>query len=350
MISMEKLTTVASQNMPNQPCWHEHAFRAMNTDVYLWLYSRNGALARYVEQHFARFERSLSRFDRQSELARLNRCPQAECSLSAELYAALEVAYWAAQATQGIYDPALLPALVQAGYDRSFELIEEKASYQVAPAITEACQVQTARPSPYTFRDIHLDRLRRMIRRPPGLQIDLGGMGKGWTVDRAADLLYQEGPFFINAGGDIYAHGFPGNRKGWEIELTNPLAPEQWLARLYLANQALATSTMTKRRWKKHGQLMHHLIDPRTGQPAKTDALSVTVIAERTVLADVYAKVILILGVQAGLAYLQKLPNVEGLIYTSADQIVCTAGFVALLDTVAAGVTVQVAENDLLIN
>jgi len=328
-----------------QADWHHHAFRAMNTEVYLWLYGRNGALARYTEQHFARFEQRLSRFKADSELAQLNRRPCTECPVSPELYAALEVAFWAAQATNGLYDPTILPALINAGYDRSFDLLEGKLAYQFEPGQAEMAYAAAACPTRFTFRDVQLDRLRQTVTRPPQLQIDLGGMGKGWTVDRAADLLQGEGPFLLNAGGDLYAHGFPANQQGWEIELVHPLAPEATLGRLYLANRALATSTLAKRRWKKGSQVMHHLIDPRTGRPAKTNALSVTVIATRTVLADIYAKVGLILGAQAGLAYLEQLPNVEGFIYTEAGHSLYTAGFGELFEPASAGSCFQATSN-----
>ena len=106
------------------------------------------------------------------------------------------------------------------------------------------------------------------------------------------------------------------------------------MARVQLHHQALATSTIARRRWQRNGRMMHHLIDPRTGQPAQTDALSVSVIADRTVLAEIYAKVVLILGVEPGLKYLQMLPGVEGLIYTADSRIVYTPGLESLLDRV----------------
>lgn len=346
MIDAEKVSLPkVSHAHPAQRDWHYHTFRAMNTEVYLWLYSRNGALARYIEQHFARFEQRLSRFKTNSELTQLNRCPCTECPVSAELYAALEVAFWAAQATNGLYDPTILPALINAGYDRSFDLLEGKLAYQFEPGQAETVSAAATCPARFAFRDVQLDRLRRTVTRPPQLQIDLGGMGKGWAVDRAADLLQGEGPFLLNAGGDLYAHGFPANQQGWEIELVHPIAPEATLGRLYLANRALATSTLAKRRWKKGSQVMHHLIDPRTGRSAQTDALSVTVIAERTVLADIYAKVSLILGVQAGLAYLEQLPNVEGFIYTEAGHSLYTTGFGELFEPASAGSCFQVTSN-----
>jgi thiamine biosynthesis lipoprotein len=159
-------------------------------------------------------------------------------------------------------------------------------------------------------------------------------MGKGWTVDRAADQLQGLGPFLINAGGDIFAYQAPPGQQGWMIDLIHPLNPELLMARVQLHHRALATSTIAKRRWLHQGRSMHHLIDPRTGQPAQTDALSVSVVADRTVLAEIYAKVVLILGVEQGLVFLQNLPGVEGLIYTAGSQIVYTAGLSSILERV----------------
>lgn len=320
-------------NATTAPQWRQHAFRAMNTDVTLELYTRQRALLTYVEHMFASFERRLSRFDPNSELSRLNRCAGSACQVSAELFAALEMALRAAQMTNGLYDPTILPALTAAGYDRTFEALADKASYEwLAEAeAPENGAEQSWTPVASPLASVRLDRLPLTVTRPPAVQFDLGGMGKGWTVDRAADLLYTEGPFLLNAGGDLYAHGYPGNEEGWLVELTHPLLPEQWFARVALANRALATSTIAKRRWRKHGQIMHHLIDPRTGQPARTDALSVTVVADRTVLAEIYAKTALVLGVEAGMSFLHQTPNVEACIFTSEGRMVYSRGFAPLL-------------------
>ena len=185
---------------------------------------------------------------------------------------------------------------------------------------------------PFNFRSIQLNRVKREIYKPIGVGLDLGGMGKGWTVDRAADRLQGLGPFLINAGGDIFGYQAPPGQTGWEIDLIHPLSPEQFIARMYLQHRALATSTVARRRWQRNGHMMHHLIDPRTGQPAHTDAISVSVIADRTMAAEIYAKVALILGAEQGLTYLQNLPGVEGLIYTDESQILYTSGLENILD------------------
>jgi len=305
--------------------WNGYCFRAMNTKIQTWLFSQtDSTVLADVQRLFHSMEKRLSRFNPHSELTQFNETLQPVFPASTTLLDAMEVALWAAQHTGGLYDPTILNSLKKAGYDRSFELIKNHTP--VGPDNSPVKQ------NGYSYQSIRLDRVARQIHKPVGLGVDLGGMGKGWTVDRAADRLQGLGPFLVNAGGDIFAYQTPPGQKGWEIDIIHPRQPEQFMARLYLHHQALATSTVARRRWQRNGQTMHHLIDPRTGQPAQTDALSVSVVANRTVMAEVYAKVALILGVEAGIAWLQNLPGVEGLIYTSDGQLVLTPGLVPLVD------------------
>ncbi len=313
--------------------WGYHDFKAMNTKVYTWLYSQvpHTEILLDVERLFASFEKRLSRFNPQSELSKLNAHEQAIFQASPTLLDALEIALWAAEITGGLYDPTMLTYLEKAGYDCTFEKITQPMPLFAATPLTPSYLPPSPPSSTFTFRSIQLNRPRREIHKPPGLRLDLGGMGKGWAVDRTADRLQGLGPFLVNAGGDIFAYQSPPGKKGWEIDLIHPLQPQKFMARIYLDHQALATSTIAKRRWQHNQHLMHHIIDPRSGQPAQTDALSVTVIADRTVLAEVYAKVALMLGVEQGLAYLQSLPAVEGLIFTAESKIVYTAGLETML-------------------
>ncbi len=313
--------------------WTGYSFRAMNTTVQTWLYSQMDSMALLdVQRLFGSFEKRLSRFDPQSELSRLNTAEDV-FQASPTLLDALEAALLAAEATGGLYDPTTLPALERAGYDRSFEQINQTdlcPSGSVGSVFAATRTVQRA----YTFRSIALNRAKREIYKPAGVRLDLGGMGKGWTVDRAADKLHGLGPFLVNAGGDIFAYHSPPGQKGWEIDLVHPLKPEAHIARLLLHHRALATSTIAKRRWQRQGQSMHHLVDPRTGQPAQTDAISVSVVADRTMTAEIYAKVALILGAEQGLAYLQSLPTIEGLIFTADSRLLFTPGLASLLERV----------------
>lgn len=311
--------------------WRSHQFFAMNTTVEVLVFGRTPNLPHVVERLFREAEQRMSRFLPDSELSRFNAAGAHPVKLSSELFAVLEMALAGAHATGGLFDPTVLNDLITAGYDQSFEcLVQPEMHHRITLLHEEEApkQVRTA-----TYADIRLDPATLQATKPLGLRVDLGGLGKGWTVDRAAEALLGEGPFLVNAGGDLYAHGQPGDPRGWEILIEHPWAPGRWIARLHLDHMALATSTTTKRRWQHNGRIHHHLIDPRTGYPAKTDAASVTVLAPRTALAEIFAKAALLLGAEAGVDYLEQTPNVEGLIYTVDGRIVHTSGLTHQLDT-----------------
>lgn len=177
------------------------------------------------------------------------------------------------------------------------------------------------------WRHVQLLPDQQAVQRLPGLRFDLGGMGKGWTVDRAADLLHGQGPYLVNAGGDLYAAGKPDGAHGWTLYIEHPWQPQGWIAQLHLEDAALATSTVAKRRWRQGGSVQHHLIDPRSGRPAQTDVLAVSVIAKRTLIAEVLAKAALLLGAEGGLDYLARMADVDGLIVRSDGRVLYTAGF-----------------------
>ncbi|MBK8800101.1 MAG: FAD:protein FMN transferase [Anaerolineales bacterium] len=316
--------------------WRRHDFRAMNTSVEVAHYGDGDDQTAAVERLFHQAEQRMSRFLPDSELSRFNRVDDAPCALSPEFFAVVETALWAARKTDGLYDPTLLAELEHAGYDRSFECIVARDDFQwrVPESAVDAPQVTRRRMAGYA--DIRLDRATGVAAKPAGVRLDLGGIGKGWTVDRAAELLLREGAFLVNAGGDLYAHGQPGDPRGWAVTIEHPLDRTLWIARLLLDHAGLATSTTMKRRWRQGARTQHHLIDPRSGRPADTDALSVTVIAQRTVLAEVFAKAALLLGAEAGLDYLAQMAGIEGLVYTADGRVLTTPGLATRLDAVEA--------------
>jgi len=335
--------------------WYGLCFRAMNTQVEVQLYARaDGTGAQYpaslpgsVQRMFDKAEACMSRFDPASELSRLNRSAGCARVVSPLLFDVVEAAVWAASTTGGLFDPTLLKAMEAIGYDRSFEQIPKQApaaglsgkTWQVSenlPGLWGAPETDGSGPLPPDAhrgqtRSVGLNRSRREIYLPPGVQLDLGGIGKGWTVDRAADWLAGVGPFLINAGGDLYAYGAPPGQPGWSIGIVDPWRPGQDIARLQVRQREVATSTISRRRWQHGGRPVHHLIDPRSGRPAETDAVSVSVVAQRVALAEVYAKAALILGAEAGLGLLNSLPEVEGLLIRADGRLLTSDGLGAYL-------------------
>lgn len=128
--------------------------------------------------------------------------------------------------------------------------------------------------------------------------IDLGGIAKGWCADRGAELLASSGCGYVNAGGDLRLFG--QKKAAWKIGIEDPFSPERNKAILHLTKGAAATSSTWKRRWLAGKSKQHHLIDPRTGQPSKSDIISATVMAPTAVQADIWAKTLLILGEAEG--------------------------------------------------
>lgn len=277
---------------------HEHHFRAMNTQVSAWMWLDKPVAStwlREVETFFQEIEAELSRFRDDSGLSRLNAAagdgPQA---VSGTLRTVLDLALAAARDSGGIFDPTVLPALRSAGYDRSFDTL-----------------VGTTRPAAGTnpcasagWQQVRLDRGRGTVELPAGVEIDLGGIAKGWTVDRAAEMLGAWGASLVDAGGDIRASAAPGGEP-WPIALEDPFDNTHDLGVIRLVEGAVATSSIARRRWQRDGKTMHHLIDPRTGQPSDSDLVAVTVTAPATVEAEAAAKVALILGSRDGHAYLR---------------------------------------------
>jgi len=246
-------------------------FRAMGTEIELLVEADGAAGALDAAEHeFHRLEALLSRFREDSELSRLNR----EGSLAAgpDLRRVVELALAARERTGGRFDPTIHDALVAAGYDRSFEQIDPRCQAPCpAPGVAGgAVSLEGAR--------IELD---------AGVRLDLGGIGKGYAAERAAEILATAGPCLVNAGGDIAVR-----RGRWPVGVETAAEP----LTLELAHGGLATSGRDRRRWRRDGRELHHLIDPRTGEPAESDLLRVTAIAPDAVEAEIAAKSLFLAG------------------------------------------------------
>jgi FAD:protein FMN transferase len=267
-------------------------FRAMNTDIVL---AAEGSLPRLregfrrVRQFIASKEAQFTRFSDDSELAALNRSAGEWFQASGELFEVVRLARDLHEQTGGLFDPSMLDALVAAGYNRSMDQIRAAGP---GPAINFT--PSTARVG---LAGLLLDPASNRILLPAGLKLDLGGVAKGWIAERAAELLaaFAEA-CAVNAGGDLFLIGQPSEEPAWRVELEDPQDAERILAVLRVESGAVATSAITRRRWVQAGQARHHIIDPRSGKPAVTDWLSMTVIAPHAATAEAFAKALLIAG------------------------------------------------------
>lgn len=264
---------------------------------------------------FQRVEGLLSRFDPQSSLSALNRKSGEWVVVPPLLYRAVEVALQAAAATGGAFDPTILDALEAAGYSRSFEL----------GATPPTATVPAGR-----WSEIRLDPHLRAVKLPPGVRIDLGGIGKGLAVDGALMQLKAQPRALVNAGGDLALKTAPDSEP-YRVDVEDPFHPEKTLVSFRLHRGAVATSSTLGRRW---GSGLHHLIDPTTGRPSASGIVAATVVAGLAARADVLAKAAILLGAERGLALLTR-DRVHGILITEKGEQLCTPGMEEYFDATA---------------
>jgi FAD:protein FMN transferase len=269
-------------------------FRAMGTTISLLLPASQAELgARIVRTLFTEWEQTLSRFLPESELSQLNQRAGTPVAVSDLLYSVLATALTAAQATQGVYDPALLDQLVQVGYDRTFDELPAVGFDPIIPGEPGG-----------RWRGIKVDPIRRQVTLPAGIKLDFGGIAKGMAVDAAVERLQQSGisSALVNGGGDLAVLGLPPAEEQWQISV--PGRGQFW--KIPLHHGAVATSGIARRYWMQGQTLRHHLLDPRTGLPAQSDLWLVTVVTDRCEQAEIAAKVAFILGSKAGAEFLRR--------------------------------------------
>jgi thiamine biosynthesis lipoprotein len=162
-------------------------------------------------------------------------------------------------------------------------------------------------------QSISIDRLT-VTKQTPELMVDLGGIAKGYAVDKGVATLKRHGisNAAINAGGDMYLLGQLPQRP-WRIGIQHPRQQGGVLATVQVSNRAVVSSGDYERFFETDGQRYHHIFDPQTGQPARR-CQSVTVIADNVALGDALATALFVLGPQAGLKLLQQYPGAEALI------------------------------------
>jgi thiamine biosynthesis lipoprotein len=187
------------------------------------------------------------------------------------------------------------------------------------------------------YRAIEIDEAAGTVfLRRAGMRIHLGGIGKGYAVDRGAAIIRSSGlrDFMIQSGGDLYVGGLR-DRRPWRLGIRDPRGPaDRTFAVLDLSDGTFSTSGDYERFFLAGGRRYHHILDPDTGQPAET-CRSVTVVSNRAVLADAVAKGIFILGPDEGMKLVERLPDLEAVIVSGTNDVLVSEGLKNRLAIVA---------------
>lgn len=279
-----------------------------------------GAAAAAFEQVFREFDRLdalLSVWRPGSDVVRMNEAAgKTPVPVSAETLEVLAAAQRASEWTGGKFDITFgaLADIWRFDHDQDNVVPDRRAIDARLPLVD--------------YRAVEIDRAAGTAYiRTPGARVHLGGIGKGYAVDRAAALLRARGlaNFLIQSGGDLYVAGRNGDVP-WKLGINDPGGPAgQSFATLELSDGTFSTSGDYERFFIKDGTRYHHLIDPDLGVPA-AGSRSVTIVADSAMLADVLSTGVFIMGPAGGMALIERLPQVEGVIVTAANEVLVSSG------------------------
>jgi thiamine biosynthesis lipoprotein len=294
--SLENAATTSVLGMGSELSSVTHAFRAMGTDCELTVYGAGAEeFAAMGVQRVELLERCWSRFRASSELTHLNSLAgTGPVRVSDDLLTLVDIMLEAWKSTGGLFDPTVINSMNALGYDRDFaSVIARDAIAAVTAQITRA-------PG---MGDVQIDEEAMTVSLPAGVGVDPGAIGKGLAADIIVEELMNAGAdgVLVNLGGDIVFAGSPGSDAPWVIAILDerlPLDSDDRVVRHLefeagTDHGAVATSTTLKRVWADG---RHHVIDPRTGDVARTDLVQATIAASSGWWAEVAATTALLLG------------------------------------------------------
>ena len=277
--------------MPKRLQSYKQAKRGLGSDIELVIVAASQKVA---ERQFRRlwidisaFEARFSRFQASSELSRVNAHAGLVTSISPDFKAVMDLTLEAAEWSDNIFNPLILPGLQRAGYRGSWpspEQVDSRINYE---------DRELADPARIQLTDT-------TIRLPPNTALDLGGCGKGILLDRLASSMPSDLPdYWFSLGGDVITSGHNADGSFWKVGIADARITGQLVTTIpntAAEKMAVATSGVIKRRGEYDGEAWHHLIDPRNGRPAETDVLTATVIDPSGLKAEILAKTFVIIG------------------------------------------------------
>ncbi|MBK5218473.1 MAG: FAD:protein FMN transferase [Thermoleophilia bacterium] len=240
----------------------------------------------------------LSRFLPESELSRLNRDHRATVPASPLLLDLAVAAREAGRLSGGIVDATMLRAIEAVGYRDSLaeRMVGKHRAAEPEPRRTRSGRHPAAPNPDRAWSEISVDRATGSITRPPGVEIDSGGIAKGLLADLVAAQLGRFTAFAIDCGGDVRIGGSGRRPRPVLVDDPGGGAPIHSIA---IVAGGVATSGITRRRWSHEGKAAHHLLDPATGRPAFTGVVQATALAPTALLAEVHSKWALLSGPEA---------------------------------------------------
>ena len=274
-----------------------------------------------VFQEINRLDYLMSNYKKESVLSELNKNASAEpANCNKELASVIEQSLQYSDITDGAFDITIGPLMKKWGFFKKKgripgkeELASVLESVSYKNIIIEEKTIKSLAKNPGTVKTVFF--------KNPDTRIDLGGIGKGYAVDRAVSVLKLNGisSALINFAGNIYTFGTPPGKDSWVIGLQHPRKSKGLLGTFEIKDKAVSTSGDYEKFFTIEGKRYSHIIDPRTGHPVK-GIVSVTIVTGNATRADALSTGVFVLGLEKGMGLIEQLPDVEGIIvYEDTD-------------------------------
>ncbi len=272
-----------------------------------------GALPRILEAAFDevdRIDRLLSHYKPESPLSRLNRdAASGPVVVETELFDFIAECLRYSRDSDGAFDITVGPLMKTWGFFRG------------GGRLPSAPEVEDVRGR-IGYAHVVLDMKDRTIRFDrAGVELDLGGIAKGYAVDRVVDLLRREhvAAALVSAGGStIYALGAPPGRDAWDVDIQDPVDSGRIALTVPLKDRALSVSGRAEKSFERDGVVYSHIMDPRTARPVQ-GILGVAVLTSTGTAGDALDDALFVQGVERSRAYLQRLPATEAIFFLPED-------------------------------
>jgi thiamine biosynthesis lipoprotein len=258
----------------------------MGTTAHIVTVGARDGLHERIHDRLRDLERRWTRFSQDSELSRLNASAGSTTIVETDTFRLIASAVEGWHRTAGRYDPTVAAAMAANGYDRTFEDVKAQTSVTTQPA--PGCA------------EIVLIPVTNTVRLPHGLELDFGGIGKGFSADLICEEVLEAGDatgICVNIGGDARVAGDAPTPSGWTIDLAPTAVDGAAPIRVALSDGAVCTSRIDRRSWDGPEGRLHHVLDPATGKPTDTNMDAISVVAGSAAVAELITKAAIVSGI-----------------------------------------------------
>lgn len=291
---------------------YEKIVYAMDTIMQLDIYSADPEISPKAEDEIMRLDKMLDRGDQESEIYEMNHAEKA-VTVSDEIVEIISMARDVSVKSGGAFDITIAPVMDAWGFysknyhvpsDDELDVLLEKVDY--SKILLEENTVTV----------------------PDGMELDLGGIAKGYTSDRLMKLFRREGVHsaIVSLGGNVQAFGRKPDGSLWRVAIQDPEKPDSYIGSLSIENMAVVTSGSYQRYFERDGVTYHHIIDPSEGRPADNGLSSVTIITESGMLGDALSTALFVLGLDDAVDYWHTYGGFQAVFVDNNGKIYITAG------------------------